>query len=91
MTPISHGYHVVEGRLLLAGDESSELDSDIDSVVVQREQIEDHELWFFGVFDYRIGDGVTKYMQSHLFDKKLKVASSTHSLLLSFAEIVISI
>lgn len=89
MTPISHGYHVVEGRLLLAGDESSELDSDIDSVVVQREQIEDCELWFFGVFDYRIGDGVTKYMQSHLFDKKLKAASSTHSLLLSFAEIVI--
>ncbi|KAM7466544.1 hypothetical protein LguiB_014106 [Lonicera macranthoides] len=74
MTPVSHGYHVVEGRLLLAGDESSDLDTDIDSVVVQREQIEDCELWFFGVFDHRIGDGVTKYMQSHLFDKKPEVS-----------------
>ncbi|CAK9149734.1 unnamed protein product [Ilex paraguariensis] len=68
MLPISHGYYVVEDRSLKG--ESSELDSD--SVVVQREQIEEHEVWFFGVFDARIGDRITKYMQSHLLDKKLK-------------------
>ncbi|KAJ1382614.1 Histidine phosphatase superfamily, clade-1 [Sesbania bispinosa] len=33
----------------------------------------DHtEFWYFGIFDALIGDGVTKYMQSHFFDKKLK-------------------
>ncbi|GAV79393.1 PP2C domain-containing protein [Cephalotus follicularis] len=64
MMPISHGYHVVE-------DQSSN-DSDSDSVVVQREQIGEIEVWFFGVFDAQIGDGVTKYMQSHLFDSKPK-------------------
>nr|XP_028952434.1 putative protein phosphatase 2C-like protein 44 [Malus domestica] len=47
-------------------------DSDSDFVVAQREQIEELELWFFGVFDARVGDRVTKYMQSHLFDKKPK-------------------
>ncbi|KAK9931182.1 hypothetical protein M0R45_018472 [Rubus argutus] len=62
MPAVSHGYHVVEGY-----DESKS-----DFVVVQREPIEELELWFFGVFDPRIGDGVTKYMQSHLFDKKPK-------------------
>ncbi|XP_022760303.1 putative protein phosphatase 2C-like protein 44 isoform X2 [Durio zibethinus] len=68
MMPISHGYHVVEHKSL-----SGSLDeSDFDSIVVQREQIEELELWFFGVFDHRIGDGVTKYMQSHFFDKKPK-------------------
>ncbi|CAK9165750.1 unnamed protein product [Ilex paraguariensis] len=69
MVPLSHGYHVVDMYSLQ--DESSELDSD--SVVVQREQIgENIEMWFFGVFDARIGDGVSKYMQSHLFGKKIK-------------------
>ncbi|KAK9288020.1 hypothetical protein L1049_016465 [Liquidambar formosana] len=47
------------------------------SVVVQREQMEEVELWFFGVFDSRIGDGVTKHMQSHLFDRKIKESQIT--------------
>ncbi|KAJ7979841.1 putative Protein phosphatase 2c [Quillaja saponaria] len=68
MMPISHGYHVVDHQLFKGGSD----DSDFDSVVVQREQMEDNELWFFGIFDAQIGDGVTKYMQSHFFDKKLK-------------------
>ncbi|XP_022748997.1 putative protein phosphatase 2C-like protein 44 [Durio zibethinus] len=65
---ISHGYHVVENK---SSKDSSD-ESDLDSVVVQREQIEELELWFFGVFDPRIGDGVTKYVQSSFFDKKPK-------------------
>lgn len=68
MMPVSHGYHVVEDQPFRNGSD----ESDSDSVVVQREQIEELELWFFGVFDARIGDVVTKYMQSHLFDKKPK-------------------
>lgn len=62
MPAVSHGHHVVEGY-----DES-----DCDYFRVQREQIEELELWLFGVSDPRIGDGVTKYMQAHLFDKKPK-------------------
>ncbi|XP_059632338.1 putative protein phosphatase 2C-like protein 44 [Cornus florida] len=69
MMPISHGYHVVDDQSSFRGGSH---ESDSDSVVVQREQFEDMELWFFGVFDARLGDGVTKYMQSHLFDKKPK-------------------
>ncbi|KAJ7954689.1 putative Protein phosphatase 2c [Quillaja saponaria] len=68
MMPISHGYHVVDHQLYKGGSD----DSDVDSVVVQREQMEDIELWFFGIFDAQIGDRVTKYMQFHFFDKKLK-------------------
>ncbi|KAG2722042.1 hypothetical protein I3760_02G110800 [Carya illinoinensis] len=68
MIPVSHGYYVVEDQSFRSGWD----ESDSDSVVVQREQIEDLELWFFGVFDAQVGDGVTKYMQSHLFDKNLK-------------------
>lgn len=68
MTPISHGYHVVEGQSLRFGLD----DFDSDSVVVQREQFDQLELWYFGVSDARIGDGVTKYMQSHFFDRKPK-------------------
>ncbi|KAK3015937.1 hypothetical protein RJ639_005752 [Escallonia herrerae] len=64
MVPVSHGYHVV-GKRSVTGE------SEPDSVVVQREQIAEHELWFFGVFDDRIADGVTKYLQSNLFHKKL--------------------
>ncbi|CAL5347457.1 unnamed protein product [Camellia sinensis] len=41
-------------------------------VVVQREQIEDLELWFFEVSNAKIGDAVTKYMQSRLFDRSPK-------------------
>ncbi|XP_061994978.1 putative protein phosphatase 2C-like protein 44 isoform X1 [Rosa rugosa] len=62
MPAVSHGHHVVEGY-----DEF-----DCDYVVAQREQIEELEVWLFGVSDPRIGDGITKYMQAHLFDKKPK-------------------
>ncbi|GMP76884.1 hypothetical protein CsSME_00033366 [Camellia sinensis var. sinensis] len=41
-------------------------------VMVQREQIEDLELWFFEVSNAKIGDAVTKYMQSRLFDRSPK-------------------
>ncbi|KAJ9154145.1 hypothetical protein P3X46_027512 [Hevea brasiliensis] len=68
MMPISHGHHVIEDQSFRGGSD----DSDSNSIVVQREQIEELELWFFGVFDARIGDGVTKYLQSHLFDRKTK-------------------
>jgi len=72
MVPVSHGYHVVEekDRSVVRTGESNELDSQVDSVVVQREQIGEHELWFFGLFHPVIGDGVTKYIQSHLFHSK---------------------
>ncbi|KAL9408371.1 hypothetical protein AB3S75_046851 [Citrus x aurantiifolia] len=68
MTPISHGYHVVEDQSCRGN-----LDvSDCDSVVVQREQLDEIELWFFGVFDAQVGDSVARFMQSHFFDRKLK-------------------
>lgn len=73
--PISHGYHVVEDQPFRGGSD----DSDCDSVVVQREQIDELELWLFGVFDARIGDGVTKYLQSHLFDRNPKQVSEIAS------------
>ncbi|XP_015887861.1 putative protein phosphatase 2C-like protein 44 isoform X2 [Ziziphus jujuba] len=69
MIPISHGYHVVERHKSFSGGLD---DSDCDSVVVQREQIEEIELWFFGLFDALVGDRVTKYLQSHLFGRKMK-------------------
>lgn len=69
MVPISHGYHVVERQQSFSGGLD---DSDCDSVVVQREQIEEIELWFFGVFNAQVGDRVTKYLQSHLFGRKMK-------------------
>lgn len=72
MTPVSHGYHVVRNQFVGGGLD----ESDYDSVVVQREQIEETEMWFFGISDAEIGDGVTKYMQSHLFGRNLKVVSS---------------
>ncbi|XP_062109349.1 putative protein phosphatase 2C-like protein 44 [Humulus lupulus] len=68
MTPISHGYHVVEAQSFRVGSD----ESDSDSVVVQREQFDQLELWFFGVSDARIGDGVNNYIQSHFLDKKPK-------------------
>lgn len=68
MTPIAHGYQVVEHHMIIDGSDYSEFDS----VVVQREQIDQTELWYFGIFDSLIGDRVTKYMQSHFFAKKLK-------------------
>ncbi|GAB4850883.1 hypothetical protein Ancab_030184 [Ancistrocladus abbreviatus] len=67
MTSISHGYHVVEGRTFRI-DQSSRGETDI--VVVQREQIGNLELWFYGVSDAKIGKQITRYMQSHFFDRK---------------------
>lgn len=68
MTPIAHGYQVVEHHMIIDGSDYSEFDS----VVVQREQMDQTELWYFGIFDSLVGDRVTKYMQSHFFAKKLK-------------------
>ncbi|KAJ4843852.1 hypothetical protein Tsubulata_037215 [Turnera subulata] len=71
MMEMSHGYHVVDHQYKsFAGTPDHEIDTD--SVVVQREQIDELELWFFGVFDARVGDRVTKYLQSHLFDRQPK-------------------
>ncbi|XAR48952.1 Phosphoprotein phosphatase [Bertholletia excelsa] len=71
MVTVTHGYHVVHDQLYR--DESIGVwDSDLDSVVVERKQIEELELWFFEVFDARTGSGVSKYMQSHMFDTKSK-------------------
>lgn len=69
MTPISHGHHAVKHDLF-EGDDSD--DYEFDSVAVQREQIGDAELWYFGIFDPVIGDCVSKYLKSNFFDKKLK-------------------
>ncbi|KAK7278425.1 hypothetical protein RJT34_23453 [Clitoria ternatea] len=66
MMPVAYGYHVM--KLTTEGFD----DSDFDSVVAQREQMDHTELWYFGIFDALIGDKVTKYMQSHFFDKKLQ-------------------
>ncbi|XP_050216394.1 putative protein phosphatase 2C-like protein 44 [Mercurialis annua] len=68
MMPISHGYHVVEDQSFRGCSGGSRSDS----VVVQREQVQELELWYFGVSDARIGDGVTKYLQSHLFNSNSK-------------------
>lgn len=63
MMQLSHGRFVYENK--------DGLGFDTDSVVIQREQIQELELRLFGVFDAQVGDRVTKYLQSHLFDKKL--------------------
>ncbi|KAL6532431.1 hypothetical protein OROGR_014401 [Orobanche gracilis] len=63
---VSHGYHVVEF------DESVTSAEEFESVVVQRRRIKDRELLFFGVFDGEVGEGITKYMQSHFFNKMPK-------------------
>ncbi|WJX12478.1 protein-serine/threonine phosphatase [Trifolium repens] len=70
MTPVTHGYQVVEHHMIRDGSDYS----DIDSIVVQREQMDQTELWYFGIFDPLVGDKVTKYMQSHFFTKKLQEA-----------------
>ncbi|KAL3828262.1 hypothetical protein ACJIZ3_017064 [Penstemon smallii] len=72
MMHVSHGYHVVEMETGF---------KEFDSVVVQREQVEEEsELWFFGVFDDGISKEVTKYMQSHFFDhmpKKSRISKQS--------------
>ncbi|XP_062150051.1 putative protein phosphatase 2C-like protein 44 [Alnus glutinosa] len=70
MMQVSHGYHVVEDQSFSSTGSDHEPESD--SVVVQREQIDDLESWFFGVFDPQVGDDVTKYVRSHLFDRNPK-------------------
>ncbi|XP_010935949.1 putative protein phosphatase 2C-like protein 44 isoform X2 [Elaeis guineensis] len=57
---MSHGFHTVERDGNPKG-----------SVLAQREQIEGSEMWLFEAFDQQMGCGITKYLQSHLFDKKL--------------------
>ncbi|XP_057249221.1 putative protein phosphatase 2C-like protein 44 [Beta vulgaris subsp. vulgaris] len=69
MMPISHGHHIVDGRSWRGED--SELEQ-TDSVVVQREEMGNLELWFYGISDATIGDGISSYMQSNLFGKKFK-------------------
>ncbi|XP_045809101.1 putative protein phosphatase 2C-like protein 44 [Trifolium pratense] len=69
MMPISHGHHVVEHDVIKGGDSD---DFEFDSVVIQREQIGETELWYFGIFDALIGDCVTKYLQSNYFDRNFK-------------------
>ena len=69
MAPVTHGYHVVADQ---SCSSIWEEESENDSVVVQREQIEGVELWFFGVFDPKIGDKVIKFMQTHFFNMNFK-------------------
>ncbi|PHU21539.1 hypothetical protein BC332_06646 [Capsicum chinense] len=72
MMPITHGYYVAEergGGARPQTPQSNKVESD--NVVVQREQVEEQEWWFYGVFDTRIGGGVTKYLQTHLFNDNL--------------------
>ncbi|CAN1279278.1 Putative protein phosphatase 2C-like protein 44 [Linum perenne] len=66
--PISHGYHVVEDHSFTNGSKAASDVSVCDSVVVQRERVEEIDLWYFGLSDPRIGDRITKSLQSHLFD-----------------------
>ncbi|KAK7391720.1 hypothetical protein VNO78_20139 [Psophocarpus tetragonolobus] len=67
MMPVTYGSHVVKHNINIDDPDQS----DFDSVVAQREQIDHTELWYFGIFDALIGDNVVRYMQSHFFDKKL--------------------
>jgi protein phosphatase PTC1 len=61
-----HGYRVVEDQSFISGSDEA------DSVVAHRERTEELELWFFGVSNAQVGDRVTEYMQSHLFDRNPK-------------------
>ncbi|XP_062166581.1 putative protein phosphatase 2C-like protein 44 [Alnus glutinosa] len=65
-----HGYRVVEDQSFISG--SDEAEPEADSVVAHRERTEELELWFFGVSNAQVGDRVTEYMQSHLFDRNPK-------------------
>ncbi|XP_023547775.1 putative protein phosphatase 2C-like protein 44 [Cucurbita pepo subsp. pepo] len=69
IAPVNHGYHMVAD---LSYSRNWEEESEHDSVVVQREQMDGIELCFFGVFDTQIGDKVIKFMQTHFFDKNFK-------------------
>ncbi|KAH9626450.1 hypothetical protein KSS87_004952 [Heliosperma pusillum] len=69
MMPITHGYYLVEDRT--RDLESSELEKQ-DTLVVQREEISNLELWFFSLSGSVIGDSISNYMHSHLFSRQLK-------------------
>ncbi|KAL9240296.1 hypothetical protein vseg_014534 [Gypsophila vaccaria] len=69
MMPVSHGYYIVEDRSW--EPESNGLQQP-DSLVVQREEIGNSEIWFYSLSDSGIGDSISSYMQSHLFGKQLK-------------------
>lgn len=67
MNHVSHGYRVVELGQTWATPRSLK---EFEPVVVQREEIEGCELWFFGVFDdVGVAEDVTKFMQSDFFNK----------------------
>ncbi|CAN0904727.1 Putative protein phosphatase 2C-like protein 44 [Linum grandiflorum] len=72
LRPISHGYHVVEDQPFRNTWEASPAVSDSDSVLVQRERVQEIDLWYFGLSDAQIGDRITKYLQFHLFDRHQK-------------------
>ena len=59
MRPMAYGYQVVEHNMARDGSDYS--------VVAQREEMDQIELWYFGIFDALIGDKVTNYMQSYFF------------------------
>ncbi|KAG5054194.1 hypothetical protein JHK85_006704 [Glycine max] len=59
MRPMAYGYQVVEHNMARDGSDYS--------VVAQREEMDQIELWHFGIFDALIGDKVTNYMQSYFF------------------------
>ncbi|KAE8076047.1 hypothetical protein FH972_014720 [Carpinus fangiana] len=63
-----HGYHVLEDQPFISGSDEPEPDS----VVVEREKIEELELWFFGVSEGQVGDEVTNYVRSHLLNRNPK-------------------
>ncbi|KAH6770077.1 hypothetical protein C2S52_014880 [Perilla frutescens var. hirtella] len=69
MDHVSHGYRVVKlGQTWTTP--SRDRIKEFDPIVVQREQTEDCELWFFGVFDDEgVAEEVTKSMQSNFFNK----------------------
>ncbi|CAN4120550.1 unnamed protein product [Withania somnifera] len=71
MTPITHGYYAAEGGAGARPQTPQSNKVECDKVVVQREQVGDQEWWFYGVFDTRIGGGVSKYLQTHLFNDNL--------------------
>ncbi|CAN4091100.1 unnamed protein product [Withania somnifera] len=71
MMPITHGYYLAEcgGGVRPQRPQSNKVECD--KVVVQREQVEEQEWWFYGVFDSLIGGGVSNYLQTHLFNDNL--------------------
>ncbi|KAL8171415.1 hypothetical protein V2J09_023219 [Rumex salicifolius] len=74
ITQMSHGHHVVEYHQLGFYVEGS-VALDLDTILVQREQISNLDIWLFGVCDNGvISGGISGYLESHLFDKEPKEA-----------------